>query len=57
MKKLIEILVGKSARGIPVSEIKMSVHSTYPTEKIPLTEMHIVIADALQEIHNKLNEH
>lgn len=51
-----QLLWGKATRGIPVTDIRMSCHTIMPTERVPLTQMHIVIAQAMQETQQRLKD-
>lgn len=57
MKQLLEMIYGVPATGVHISQVKSTVHTTYPDRKVPASAMHIVIANAIREVHEKLNEH
>lgn len=48
-----QLLWGKAKKGIPLSEIASTVHTTYPDTAVHPSKMHIVIFNELEKVRKK----
>lgn len=51
-----QLLWGKAKKGMPVADISMGCHTTYPDTVVHPSKMHIVIFNELEKVRKKLAE-
>lgn len=57
IKQWIERMLWGQSQGIHVSNIRTTVHTTYPDKTVPVSQMHEVVHGAIMDTYEKLKKH